>query len=130
MSQELVAMKQGIIDHMIKYMKFGAATGENDPNYDPNFDAGYTQANIDQCEKKLDVFLLDLVHVAGPTRQEQILTAVKTVVLGLNQVNENCNRPLIETLEREHLCEFIIIAAQQTGLESDEDDITEEWREW
>ena len=130
MSQELIALKQRILDHLVKYMKFGSAKGENDPGYNPNFDAGYTQTNVDQCEEILDAFLVDLANVSGAIRQEQIRTAVKTIVLGLNKVNEDCDRPLIETLEREYFCDFIITAARQAGLASDADDITEEWREW
>jgi hypothetical protein len=37
---------------------------------------------------------------------------------------------LIETDQREQLCELIIAAAQRAGLVSDVYDITEEWREW
>lgn len=125
-------MKQSILDHMVEYMKFDSADDENDPAYDPDFDAGYTQAHIDQCEQHLDAFLVDLSQVSEPGKQAKILLAVKTVVLNLNELNEACDSPLIETLEREYLCEFIITAAKQAGLEinDDDDDITYEWREW
>ncbi|WP_200792858.1 hypothetical protein [Bacillus massilinigeriensis] len=43
-------------------------------------------------------------------------------------INED-NDFFIETMEREELCEFIIVAARISGLQTD-GDITEEWREW
>lgn len=51
-------------------------------------------------------------------------------MLELNKLNDDSDGALIETSEREQLCDIIIAAAQQAGLESDEDDITYEWREW
>ena len=130
MPQELFALKQSIIDHIVKYMNWGSADNENDPNYNPNFDSGYTQEHVNQCEELLEEFLASLVNLAGTSQKEQIMGAVKTVVLSLNKLNEACDRPLIETSEREQLCELIITAAKQAGLDSGEEDITEEWREW
>lgn len=128
MSEELITMKRSILDHMIEYMNKDNIN--DDPTYDPNSFVGYSQVNVDQCEKTLDMFLADLANVAEAARQEQILSVVRKVVLGLNKVNEDCDSRLIETQEREQLCEFITIAAQQAGLVSDEEDITYEWREW
>lgn len=63
----------------------------------------------------------------NPT-EEEILECVKSVVIGLNELNEKYD-DFIETMEREDLFELITEAARISGLES-EDDITEEWREW
>ncbi len=60
---------------------------------------------------------------------DQILAAAKQAVLNLNALNKECGGRLIETDQREDLCELILVAAKLAGLESDED-ITEEWREW
>jgi hypothetical protein len=56
------------------------------------------------------------------------MKSLKKAVLALNDLNEECNGGLIETAEREDLCELINVAVGHAGLESNEDDITEEWR--
>jgi len=61
--------------------------------------------------------------------QEQVLEAVKAIVLDLNRLNKECGGGLIETGQREDLCELILTAAAGAGLATDED-ITEKWREW
>jgi hypothetical protein len=43
MNQEILEVKQALIDDVIEYMKYGGAVDENDPEYDPEFDAGYMQ---------------------------------------------------------------------------------------
>ena len=115
---------------MTDYMKFGGAEDESDHDYDPNFDSGYTQEEINQCEKLLDLFLTSLEKLPETSKNEYILDVVKKVVFGLNKLNEDCDYSLIETDQREDLCELIITASKKAGLESNEDDVTEEWREW
>jgi len=39
--EDILKMKQDLIDGMIEYMKYGGAVDENDPEYNPEFDAGY-----------------------------------------------------------------------------------------
>lgn len=51
-------------------------------------------------------------------------------MVALNDLNDSCDDPIIETLQRDYLCDIIIKAAEHCGLRADEDDITEEWREW
>jgi hypothetical protein len=58
------------------------------------------------------------------------MKAVKTAVVKLNRLNEQCYGCLIETDQREQLCELIISAAKRAGLVSTVYDITEEWRDW
>ncbi|WP_171470266.1 hypothetical protein [Frigoriglobus tundricola] len=59
-----------------------------------------------------------------------VLKAVKTVVVRLNKLNDQCDGVLIETGRREQLCALLIAAAQRAGLVSDEYDVTAPWREW
>jgi hypothetical protein len=146
---ELLALKQELIDTMTDYMKFGGAEDEDDPDFDPDFDAGYTQADIDRCAEILDTLLEALTtaseaYASSPAhddedeadgeetelRDESIMQAVKEAVLDLNALNEACEGGLIETDQREQLCDLIITAATQAGLDTDGQDITEEWREW
>ncbi len=54
---------------------------------------------------------------------------MRQVVLDLNGLNEESGGGLIETDQREGLCQLILVAALHAGLKTDED-VTEEWREW
>ena len=127
---ELLELKKNAIDGMVSYMKSGEAESEDDPDYDPEFDAGYTQEHVDQCSKIIDDLLAGLSILSGPQKEESILKLVQVAVVELNKINEKCDGSLIETEQREELCELIILAAKHAGLESGERDITEEWREW
>ena len=50
--------------------------------------------------------------------------------MAFNRFNEK-NNGMIETTEREELCDFINTLVRTTGLPVDEGiDLTEEWREW
>jgi hypothetical protein len=114
-------------------MKLGGAEDEADPDYDPGFDAGYTQAEIDRSAKIIDTYLASLANAANVSaarKEDSIMAAVKAAVLDFNKLNAECEQPIIETDQREMLCELIISAALEAGLEPEEYDITEQWREW
>jgi hypothetical protein len=51
MNQEILEVKQNLIDGVNEYMKYGGAVDDNDPEYDPEFDAGYTQKHIDRLSE-------------------------------------------------------------------------------
>jgi hypothetical protein len=91
---------------------------------------GYTIEDVNKCASILDAYIDKLQSYNGKATNEEILECVKEVVLSLNELNKNTDESLIETMEREELCKFIRQAAQLAGLETDETDITEEWREW
>ena len=55
---------------------------------------------------------------------------VKTLVLALNKLNEKTDYCLLETEERESICEIIQESAIACGLSDPSDDITEEWRDF
>lgn len=122
-SPEVLSLKEDLLESMVSFMK-----GEDDDDEgDSGFDAGYTQDDIDRCAAIIDHYLITLAKTKGDA--DAIMEAVKDTVLELNTLNDNCDGSLIETDQRETLCELIITAAQDAGLETDED-ITEEWREW
>jgi len=76
--------------------------------------------------KSLGDKFCDLLRInAG--NESKIISVVKGFVLALNSINDDYG--VIETMERESLCEFILAGVALAGLETD-DDITEEWREW
>ncbi len=85
---------------MVSYMRYGAAEIENHPDYDPTFDAGYSQEHVDRCSKIVDTYL-DAVGAMRETGADQ----------------------------REQICRLMITAAKYAGLTLD-GDFTEEWREW
>ena len=88
---------------------------------------GYAQLHIDQCSTILTEF-----HSAiqTATARGELLNLAKNAVLSLNRVNNTCDGSLIETDQREYICAFMIKAASETGLTSNANDFTEEWREW
>ena len=57
------------------------------------------------------------------------MATVKDTILALNALNETCEHSLIETDQREEICDLIIKAALSVGV-GNGDDITEEWRDW
>jgi hypothetical protein len=127
-SPEVLSLKEDLLESMVSFMR-----GEDeDDEGDSGFEAGYTQDDIDRCAAIIDHYLITLSRIKGKgeDRNEVILEAVKDTVLELNTLNDNCDGNLIETDQRETLCELINSAAQDAGLETDLDDITEEWREW
>ena len=130
MNQEILELKDSAIDDMVDYMKYGGAEDENDPEYDPEFDAGYTQEHVDRCLAIVDEFLDSLEKPPEAKKNEYILAAAKKTVLKLNKLNEECDYSLIGTDQREDLAELINLAAKHAGLESSVYDITEEWRDW
>lgn len=48
----------------------------------------------------------------------------------LSHFNKQCGEVLIETSQREDICEIIIMASHLKGYNDMSEDITEEWREW
>lgn len=86
----------------------------------------YPLERVDQCGRILDAYLPALRDARG---QQAILAEVRKTVLALNVLNDECNGALIETEQREELCDLIQHAACEAGLETG-DDVTEQWREW
>ncbi len=113
-NEAVTKVRHRLLDGMASYMTRSA-------------DCGYTQLHIDRCAAILDGYLAAMT----PDRQrtdEQILSLVKQTVLKLNDLNAETGS-LIETDQREDLCQLIQTAATQAGLKTT-DDVTEEWRLW
>jgi hypothetical protein len=134
---EALSIKDRVIAGMVSYMKFGGAENEQDPDFDPEWDAGYTQADVDDCEKLLQEYLDSIQQSDGDGAD--IMKAVEVVVCALNDLNNRCNGGLIETGQREDIAEFIDAVIEAKGIDIDaladshnrgERDLTENWREW
>lgn len=115
-------VKRRLLNGMIAFMD------GDDEEPDDAFDCGYTREDVDRCSSMIDAYLNDVTENRGAGDSEIVL-AVKKVVLGLNELNNNCGGGLIETDQREDLCQIILMAAQENGLTTT-DDVTEQWREW
>ena len=82
-----------------------------------------------EIDKTLNDFIRRLEHLAGNTSNEKIMDVVQHTVFQLNEIDEK--RQIIETSEREDLCEFIGKAARLAGLKTgSNEDITEGFRNW
>lgn len=119
---------KSVLRSMIEYMN-----PEEDEDYDENdeefdYEVEYTQKDIDKCGEILDNFIEDLKN--SNKDEKLIIKSVKKVILELNKLNDKCEGELIETDQREDLCQFIEDASIVAGLTKPEYDITEEWREW
>lgn len=86
----------------------------------------YPLEKVDECGRIIDDFLAAMARARG---EAAILAEVEKTVLALNTLNDECDGALIETDQREELCELIEDAANAAGLETN-GDITERWREW
>lgn len=95
---------------------------------DADSPAPYAQADIDACAAIVDAYIAALEKLPKPAGAAAIMTEVEKAVLALNALNERCNG-LIETGQREQLCDIFIMAARDAGLQAD-DDITDQWRDW
>ena len=114
-----------VIDPMLDYMNVFEEDGEESP---------YTKEQVARCEALLKDYIAALAALDEAT-DEAIMEQVQSVVLALNELNEETEDSLIETDAREALCEVIQTAAVECGLsekcvEENEGDITGEWREW
>lgn len=81
-------------------------------------------------DQALDTYLHQLIALQETKDFERMIKAVEEVVVRFNEMNE-ANGYFIETMEREELADFIDKAVRLAGLDIQEnEDITEEWREW
>jgi len=119
-----IKYKEKIITTVVEEMLSFMQSIEEDGN-----DAGFTSDDVDECKEILFDYIDALDELEDPT-DEEILAEVETAVVALNELNENTDCTLIETMEREAIWEIIQDAAEESGLEEKYDDVTEEWREW
>ncbi len=61
---------------------------------------------------------------------ETVLKEVEEITLNLNSLNERCEYSLLETDEREMICSIINDAAFLAGIENNNEDLTEKYREF
>lgn len=90
-------------------------------------DAPYSKVEVDTCMDILTKYLMDIDKTAN---KDEAMKIVEGTVLALNALNKKCDFSLIETDQREDICDIIIQAGHEKGYNELSEDITEEWREW
>lgn len=91
-------------------------------------EAGYTSADIGECNRILDAYL-GTVEDADAGDEEAVLGAMEFTVRALNSLNTRCDGHLIETDQRGQLRDLILQAASERGVGTGAD-LTKQWREW
>ena len=109
------------ISKILENLKFGMM------EYICTNSSSYTKNDVDMCISILENYLSEIS--VSRSKQEGKSIISKTV-LSLNELNEKCDSELIETNERELICEVIILGGNLKGYNTKDEDITEEFREW
>ncbi|WP_206604246.1 hypothetical protein [Aquimarina sediminis] len=92
-------------------------------------DGIFTDESIEIIEKLLIDYIAQIITLTKKRNATTIYNSVKKITKNINRVNHRLN--VIDTLEREELCNFINKIVRKTGLNIDSEiDLTEEWREW
>jgi len=112
-NEKIKSLSTDLESGMIEFMKLG--------------ETAYSQSDVEACMKIVAHYLDELDKTAS---NDDAMKLVETTVMALNQLNEKCDHEMIETDQREDLAEIIIHAAHLKGFNEEEDDITEDWREW
>ena len=112
-----IQVTEEIVEPMISFME------------DCGEDAEYTKKDVAKCETLILNYLSALEALAEPS-DAAIMAQVKKVVLALNKLNEKTDYSLIETDAREAIWDVIQSSAIECGLQTEEEDITGEWRDW
>lgn len=93
----------------------------------------YTNENCHKIKKVFDDLISSLIANGSAATEEQKIQLFKIAILKANQLNEEIDG-LIETGEREELCELTNKITEACGLEPSKygggEGLASEWREW
>lgn len=112
-NEELLGIKAELIEGMTSFIEDG--------------DGDYSNEEIEKCDAIIVQFL---ISADGAKNKVDFMDQVKKSVLSLNELNASAGESLIETDQREQICEIVIKAGALKGYNKEDEDITEEWREW
>ena len=92
----------------------------------------YTDANCNACKQIFDELIEGLIKAGENAPAETKLSIFKEAILKTNVLNQQCGYALIETGEREELCELTDVISVAAGLDpkSYHEGIASEWRDW
>jgi hypothetical protein len=106
------------------------------PNEEEDFGGmeQYTPENCDKAQQILDDLINDLIKIGEKSKDEDKEKLFEIAIIALNTLNDETGGSLIETGEREDLCELIDNICIAAGLDpedyGDGEGISDEWREW
>ena len=120
-SQQLTQAIDALADGMAGYI----AIYKEDNGEEP-----YGAIDVSVCKATLTDYL-QAVMDCGQS-DARIIKQVEATVKELNILNEKCDYSLIETGEREEICDIIINGARLAGYSfpGGHEDVTEQWRDW
>lgn len=101
-----------------------------EPLYEQEGEEGITKENIIRLDEVLDKYIDQMGILGKDASEEDILERVEKLILAINEINGDADDFLISGPEQEFLCSFINRSARWAGLETEEEDITWEWRYW
>jgi len=94
----------------------------------------YTLENCNKAKKIMDDLIDDLVKIGIDANEEMKIEKFKKAVLEYNKLNDANNGEIIETGEREDLCQIMDDIGEASGIVpekyGDGDGIASEWRNW
>ena len=94
----------------------------------------YTVENCNKAEKIMDDLINDLIQIGISSNENLKIEKFKKAVLSYNSLNDENDRTIIETGEREDLCKIMDDIGEIAGIVpekyGDGDGIASEWREW
>lgn len=103
----------------IQYGMLDFIEGEDEPDY--------TGEDVTRCITLLLEFMSTMEFEAQT--EDSAKEHIKDLVLALNDLNLQCDECLIETDQREEICDFIYKVAAHANVPLTED-VTEKWRQW
>lgn len=110
---ELMSIRDSVFTGMLAFMDEG--------------DVSYARKHVELCARILDDHL---IAVSAARTPESATECVRKTVIKLNELNDRVGGELIETDQRDQICELIISAGAILGFNGKDEDVTEEWREW
>lgn len=103
------SLKKGMID----YLKYA--------------DNEYSKEDVEKCMSLIENFVGE---ISKSKSKSDGLKLIDEVVIQLNELNNKCGGRLIETGQREDICEIIIRAGFDKGYNLKNEDTTEKLRDW
>lgn len=101
------------------------------------YDDGLEQYTAENCTKAQEIYdklIQNLVLFGEEAIEEEKVSFFKKAITALNHLNRECDDCLIETGEREELCELTNQISIAAGLDPEKygegEGLASEWRDW
>lgn len=94
----------------------------------------YTETKCSRARQIFDELIAGLGAIGENASEEKKVALFKTAILATNALNRDCDEALIETGEREELCELTNQITLACGLHPEKygtgEGLASEWRDW